>query len=216
MNLKSTPIKREGDKQTKLQLDEAINNVEEGSLLFRSSGNCQDGYSMDGSGLHYFLTSTSGLDAYKPQEHAVRWYFWQYKVKETFIIINIPEYSQIHPLTVPTECTKYFDVKTEGTTRVERIRRSDNHQLDNVFYASVFEQLRPDFPDSTFGLFMPSDTMHEEVVLESVVNLAPYRFQSFANEPRKKRRINTSSNPSSTFVREIDFGEKSLFKQFVL
>jgi hypothetical protein len=223
----STPIKRKRGEQTELQLDKASNIINEGSFLFRSSSNSADGYSRDGAGLHYFLPSTSGLDAYKPQEHECRWFFWQYRVEEELNIINIPEYSEINPLTVPPECILYFGVKTEGTTRVERILPSDNHQLDNIFYTSVFEQIRHKFPNSIFGLSMPGNgIMHEEVVLDSVENLTPIRLQCFSNEPRKRKKNTTSSTnsttsstnstTSSTFIRKINFNKKSLFKQFVI
>ena len=235
MNLKSTPIKRERDKQTKLQLNKAVNYVEKGSLLFRSSQNSVDGYSTDGSGLHYFLTSGSGLEAYTKEENSVRWYWWQYKVEERFIIINIPEYSQRHPLTVPYDCRQYFDVKTEGTTRVERMEHSNSHSLDNLFYSHVFDQiykddqLRSRFPNCIFGLSMPaSGSMHEEVVLDtrrsmdSLENLVPLRFQSFAINRRKSRKKSTNSTTNSTlgrnnstFGRKIDFEKMSTITVFL-
>lgn len=208
----STPIKRKRGEQTELQLDKAVNNVEADSFLFRASGNLDGGYSTDSSGLHYFLTSTSGLDAYIPEVRECRWYFWQYRVKKPFIIINIPEYSQMHPLTVPPECTAYFYVNAEGT--VERKQDSDIHTLDNQFYRSVFEQIRPQFPNSIFGLSMPGNgTMHEEVVLDSKMNLVPSILQGFSNARRKKNdHSSTTRSTSSSFTKKIDFG---LFKQFV-
>lgn len=245
MSSKSTPVKEQPVEHI-LQLDNNINIINAESHLFRS-GNTQDGYSRVGKNgkninkLQYFFTSVSGLEMYKPEmPPADGWGYWQYTVNENLTIINIPEYSLCHPLTVPTKCLYYFNyIKgIDGKVRLGRTRCSNKRKIDDIFYTSVFEQIRCNKSlNPIHGLYMPtiSETIHEELVLDSVENLRkPYMFKFFAGENNKneqkpqkiKRGCSGRSlkgifesfapkDPPKKKRRIPDLQPKSTFKQFV-